>query len=548
MKLFKSGLYLLLIAFATFSCTEDPSAPETPEGTKLTISQLRALYTGSDISVSDDVYIEGTVTFTPSQGNIPDFVAYVQDETAAITLTESGTNSFTEGSKIKINCQGLTLTEYNGLLQFGSVDYPTMVEVLLPTGAEVTPRTVTIADITDGTYQSELVQISDVQFSNVPGTFSGSQTITDCTNSIAVYTRSASGFASESLPEGNGTLIGIASYYNSAQILLRDPSELAMTGDRCSNGGGSGSGTGTKEDPYDVSYVLSAADDGSITGWVKGYIIGTIPNTSEATLTGPFDVATNMLIAESASETNVANMVSVQLPSGDIRTALNLVDNGSNLGKEVLVLGSLEYYYGFKGVKSLTGYWIDGAGIDPDNRSEDDPTAEADYPAGSFYYENFENAADGMDIFITGMSNYAETGERLWQGKTYNNNKYAQATAYSSSDATNDIWLVTPSISLDGKTNPNFNCDINGGYDNGATLEVYVLTDYDGSSNPWDATATKLDVSLPTVPSSNYATFENSGDIDLSSYSGTIHIAFKYSGSTSQTTTWQVDNINCFEK
>ncbi|MBS2098908.1 DUF5689 domain-containing protein [Carboxylicivirga linearis] len=549
MKLFKLSFYFLLIAFVTFSCSEDPEAPSTPEGTKLTINQLRALYSGADISVSDDVYIEGTITFTPSQGNIPDFVAYIQDETAAITLTESGTDSFTEGSKIKVNCQGLTLTEYNGLLQFGSVDYTSMVEVLLPTGSEVTPTSVTIADLTDGSHQSELVQISNVQFSSVPGTFSGSQTLTDCTDNIAVYTRSASDFASDNLPEGNGTLVGIASYYNSAQILLRDPSELDMTGERCSGGGGgSGDGTGTKDDPYDVAYVLSSADDGSISGWVKGYIIGTIPATGEATLTAPFDVATNMLIAASADETNVENMVSVQLPSGSIRTALNLVDNESNLGKEVIVLGSLEWYYGFSGVKSLTGYWLDGAGIDPDNRTEDDPTPETDYPTGSFFFENFENTMDDMDIFITGWDNKAQTGERLWQGNNYSNNNYAQATAYNSSDDNNDIWLVTPSINIDGKTNPTFNCDLKGGYDNGAILEVYVLTDYDGSSNPWDATATKLDITLPSVPSSGYGdNFESSGDMDLSSFSGSIHIAFKYIGSTSQTTTWQIDNINCFE-
>jgi hypothetical protein len=53
----------------------------------------------------------------------------------------------------------------------------------------------------------------------------------------------------------------------------------------------------------------------------------------------------------------------VQLPSGEIRSGLNLVDNPSNLGKEVLLYGNIEAYFRVPGVKSVTYAEIDGKTI-----------------------------------------------------------------------------------------------------------------------------------------------------------------------------------------
>ncbi len=308
------------------------------------------------------------------------------------------------------------------------------------------------------------------------------------------------------------------------------------------NGGGNESGTGTKDDPYNPAYVINAADDGSITGWVKGYIIGTIPSTGEATLTGPFDVHTNMLIAESADETDVTKMVSVQLPSGAIRDALNLKDNSGNHKKEVLVYGALEYYYGFKGVKALTGYWIDGDGIEPG-------PGDMEKPANSFFFENFASVVDYDDIAIQGWNNVAETGTRKWIGKVNSGNHYAQFSAYNSAESNNVSWLVTPAIDLTGKTAPKLSFETTIGYDNGATLQVFISTDY--TNDVATATWTELSPTLASKPETgNYSDWVKSGDIDLSSYSGSIYVAFKYVGGdtgTSKTTTWQVDNFNCFE-
>ena len=49
--------------------------------------------------------------------------------------------------------------------------------------------------------------------------------------------------------------------------------------------------------------------------------------------------------------------MSMQLPAGDVREALNLVDNPENLGRRLYVKGDLvEAYYGIPGIKNVTEF------------------------------------------------------------------------------------------------------------------------------------------------------------------------------------------------
>ena len=106
-------------------------------------------------------------------------------------------------------------------------------------------------------------------------------------------------------------------------------------------------------------------------------------------------------------------------------------------------------------------------------------------------------------------------------------------------------WLVTPGINLSGGTNPKFNFTTVDGYDNGATIKVYISTNYNGSSTPWTSTWTELPVTISSGHTTGYApAFVPSGDIDLSAYSGTVYFAFVYEGSDpSKTTTFEVDDV-----
>ena len=121
---------------------------------------------------------------------------------------------------------------------------------------------------------------------------------------------------------------------------------------------------GTFENPFEVA-DLTAMDPNNITVegevWVKGYIIGSCK--SSGALEDTPETATNIAIAATVTETE--NYVPVQLPAdkdanGNIRSTLNVVDNASNIGKEVMVKGKILKYMGRVGIKETSAYQIDG--------------------------------------------------------------------------------------------------------------------------------------------------------------------------------------------
>ena len=112
-------------------------------------------------------------------------------------------------------------------------------------------------------------------------------------------------------------------------------------------------GEGTQEKPYSVADVKKLGNSEEI-AWVEGYIVGTMHNNKLATDTV---INSNFVLATTTEDT--VTLVPVALPSGDVRTALNLVDNPDNLGKKVAVKGKLEAYFSMPGVKSVSEYeWI----------------------------------------------------------------------------------------------------------------------------------------------------------------------------------------------
>lgn len=125
------------------------------------------------------------------------------------------------------------------------------------------------------------------------------------------------------------------------------------------NGGNGGStetvGNGTAENPYTVEDIKKHGATGSNV-FVKAYIVGFVPDKAidEAKFTAEGCEATsNVLIAASADETSVDNVMPVQLPSGDVRNAVNLKDNPANIKQEVVLCGNIETYFGKTGLKSV---------------------------------------------------------------------------------------------------------------------------------------------------------------------------------------------------
>lgn len=409
-KLFIPLVMALIMTFL-LSCNRDPVPPPEPVVNRISVAGLRQLFNKGVTTIDTNIYIRGIITLTPELSNVPSFIAYLQDSTAGICLSVSGTNTFAIDSEVKILCRGASFTQFNGLLQFGDISIADQTELIKLTAIAPTPVTVTLDELLSGKHQAEYVMVKNVQFKDA-GTFSGTKILTDCTSQIEVYTRADATFASETLPAGNGTFKGIASAYTDMQLLLRASNELDMKNSRC----------GIASTIYltqDFSTLVKYADVSSLAGW----------------------------------------------------------------------------------------------------------------------------------------KTYSEAGSKSWYGNDVSSKKWVQATAYNSGQSSVTTWMISPVLDLTRAEKPYISFESADGYDNGATMELFVSADYNGSATPWKNTWTKLSFNLPVSNASGYSQFASSGQVDLSPYKGgSVNIAWVYKGAdlsetvSDKTTTWEVDNVLVGEK
>ncbi len=178
-----------------------------------------------------------------------------------------------------------------------------------------------------------------------------------------------------------------------------------------------------------------------------------------------------------------------------------------------------------------------------------------DYETASFtplvFTEDFP-ATDGLDntiLDLEGWTNMAETGTVVWKNQIYRGNGYAEFSSYQASDLISVGWLISPSINMDEHIGEKLVFQSSQSYVSSVNnkLEVLVSTDFDGT-NFSTATWTPITAKLPTTDSS-YFEFMESGVIDLSSYTGNLHVGFKVTGSGSNTSldgSYQIDNVRVF--
>jgi len=112
-------------------------------------------------------------------------------------------------------------------------------------------------------------------------------------------------------------------------------------------------------------------------------------------------------------------------------------------------------------------------------------------------------------------------------------------SGYDEGPVENDDWLISPSMNFNNYINETLTFITARFYD-GPELVVKISTDYDGTSDPYDATWSDLDAELST---GNWE-WTGSGEVDVSGYNGTaVHLAFQYTSTDQESATWEVDNI-----
>lgn len=162
------------------------------------------------------------------------------------------------------------------------------------------------------------------------------------------------------------------------------------------------------------------------------------------------------------------------------------------------------------------------------------------------FFEDFETVNNNTDLDFVGWTNFAEAGTWRWREKTYEGNGYTEFSTFGSGSDDNVAWLVTPGIDMDAQDNEflNFRAAQHHVDSDENTLEVFVSTDFDGS-DVLGATWIAISANLPSQSNSWYE-FVESGLIDISSYTGTLHVAFKVVGSGNDETldgAYQIDDV-----
>jgi len=151
-----------------------------------------------------------------------------------------------------------------------------------------------------------------------------------------------------------------------------------------------------------------------------------------------------------------------------------------------------------------------------------------------FMVKSFNNEG----ILSRGWTNYRVLGSIDWEGAEYNGQKYAQISNYVSGNQPCETWYISPPMNITNASNPRVSFISAQNY-LGPALKVYVSTDY-YSGNPNSATWVDLNPNLSTG-SWNWV---SSGILSLGPYkSANTRIAFKYTGTSSSGSTWEIDDI-----
>lgn len=461
----------------------------------------------------------------------------------------------------------------------GRITYPYFMERTRFVGApdvdKIIVKEMTISELNaaDSTIYGQLIRIKNVHFTGLgdegeklkaadqifaPSTFNGTynvgypqaRQIADANGNVAyISTSEYARFADTKLPSTGdwGDVVAIVGYYQdkadrAGEIQLTIRSLLDLEGFFDGEGGGDdpnpnpnpGGNTGTKDEPIDVAAAVALNNNGAM-AWVKGYIVGQVKgkSLSDAEWNAPFSIpegstqGTNVLIAADAATEATASCLPVQLPSGAIRSALNLPDHPDMDGKEVIVYGELVKYFGTNGIKNVSCAIVDGT-----------------------VYGNIPVDTDGaiLDIkFTAGLGDfvtYNVLGTQEWKSDS----KYGATVSGFADGAShaNEDWLISPALDLSGRSTVNitFEHAINkGDLNNLKTNHTLWMSDNYSSGDPNAATWEQVEIT--TYPDGKSWTYVSSGEIAVPAayLKANVRFAFKYLCSDKESATWEMKNL-----
>jgi hypothetical protein len=235
-------LILLLGGCSIHDDFEQPDPWNFPEGTILSVSQLREMFIDEPITFTEDYRMYATVTMDDKSGNIYRS-AFVQDQSGAINLRLVAPGGLYRGDSVHIHLKGTTLGSYQNMLQLDNVNADRHIRKMA-VQKEVKPIPVSVSALRTGNYQGQLIVLDQVQFkmaetgkpfADKDKLLTMNRILEDCDgNSVIVRTSGYANFAGQPVPEGSGSIVAIVSQYqNDTQLYIREIEEVKMTESRC---------------------------------------------------------------------------------------------------------------------------------------------------------------------------------------------------------------------------------------------------------------------------------------------------------------------------
>ena len=203
---------------------------------EIKIDSLRKLYNNTGIVLSN-YKIHGVVISSFPDSNMSKGSIYMQDESGrGINIYYGGTIAYKLGDSLSVDVTGDSLIVYKGILEVKKAAAKT---TNVGTGKTVTPALVTLAQLTadmnnasykDRVYESTLVKVNACTISGTPTTYgdasNAGRTITDATGTFILYCRNTTPYNATNYAPGIVNITGIASKYNTNQLLIRKLSDI----------------------------------------------------------------------------------------------------------------------------------------------------------------------------------------------------------------------------------------------------------------------------------------------------------------------------------
>jgi len=562
---------------------DEPSFDFTDPDLKVTttIAALKATHTIGTIESLTAGIIAGVVVANDKSGNYYQTLV-IADETGGIEIRmdkRSLFNVFPVGRKVFVKLAGLVMSDNSNLIQIG---YMSNEDGVVPIPNEyvedyviggsinnpVTSDTLTISQVKDG-YMSTLITLKDVEFVDddfgktyADGTFkvTTNRTIEDCSgNLILLRTSGYASFANTKLPSGKGTITAVLSKYrDDYQLYLRDTTDIKFTGARCG-------GTNPGDPKFDKDF-----EDGSLTsgGWTTQNVVGSDKWHAYSFSGDKFARITNF--SNSTNNACDAWLISPQVdlssftnPALTFRTAANY--SGPDLeiyisktydGTSLPQLG--QWTELAAPLSTGTWTWVPSGEVDLKQFANDKVYIAFRYQGTTSSGKTWEvddikiikgNGSssgetifsDGFDANLNKWNAFSVKGTQVWVHEpNFGNPKgCAKMSGYATVSNENEDWLISPAINLIGATDAILTFESAKNY-TGNVMELYYSDQYSGSGDPTAVSWTKASPALST----GTFTWTPSGNMSLNSYLGkTVYFAFKYTSTSTASSTWELDNV-----